>query len=141
VTIADRPHGSRSRYNAGCRCDTCRQANRRYAQHYRRSRKLRAVPEPQASTPRSAEQTLPAPGVVTAAVVAQLADLPAAEARPGIAAIAVRLAELLDNAEATPQHPAAAGRLVELLCQLAKAEPSRRGRLSLVRSMTSGPAD
>ena len=66
---------------------------------------------------------------------AQLAELPAARERPALVAIAVRLAELLDNPAAIPQHPSAAHRLGEILTTLSK-HSTRRTRLSAVRSMT-----
>jgi len=120
-------HG-RGRYTRGCRCAVCRRANREYARK-RRATKLRAVPE------LAAQPEQPASGVVVAAVQAQIDRLGAAESRPGLAAIAVCLAELLDNPHAVPQHPAAAGRLVELLGKLAQ-DQRRGGRLAAVRDMT-----
>lgn len=74
-------------------------------------------------------------GAVVAAVQAQLDGTAAAQERPGLAAIAVRLAEVLDNQSAIPQHAAAAHRLVEILGTLSKSS-MRRTRLSMVRSMT-----
>jgi hypothetical protein len=68
-------------------------------------------------------------------VRAQLDNTAAALERPGLAAIAVRLAAVLDNQTAIPQHAAAAHRLVEILTTLSKSS-TRRGRLSAVRSMT-----
>lgn len=131
------PHG-RSRYTKGCRCGICREANREYQRHYR-AKPLRAVPDTAAEVVSSAVpgglQRLDNGGVVAEAVQRQLDALGAVEARPGMAAIALRLAELLDNPLALPQHPAAAGRLVELLGRLSK-EQQRRGRLTAVRDMT-----
>ena len=131
MTIADRPHG-RSRYTAGCRCGTCKRANREYARR-RRTQHLTAV-----TTPPPADLTPEAPapiGAVVAAVQAQLADLPAALERPGVTAVAVKLAEVLDNDSAVPQHAAAARALIEILGGLHKSS-ARRARLSAVRSMT-----
>jgi hypothetical protein len=103
-------------------------ANREY-QRRRRSH-LAAV------TPSLPADATPEPtGAVVAAVQAQLDGLPAAQDRPGLAAIAVRLAEVLDNQTAIPQHAAAAHRLVEILGTLSKSS-IRRTRLSAVRSMT-----
>ena len=66
---------------------------------------------------------------------AQLDGTAAALERPGLAAIAIRLAEVLDNQSAIPQHAAAAHRLSEILGTLSKSS-TRRTRLSAVRSMT-----
>ena len=133
-------HG-RARYTKGCRCGVCRTANREYQRRYRRAKPLQAVPVPEPSAQADADdRAAPAEGAVTAAVTAQLAGLPEAESRPGLAAAAIRLAELLDRPEAMPQHPAAAGRLVELLEKLTRGN-AKRGRLTLVRSMTDrGPS-
>ena len=67
---------------------------------------------------------------------AQLDGTAAALERPGLAAIAVALAEVLDTKSAVPQHAAAAHRLVEVLGTLAKSS-TRRGRLTVVRGMTT----
>ena len=133
MTVADKPHG-RSRYNAGCRCGECRAANREHSRR-RRSKRLTAVPPAEGS-----QQPEFADGAVTEAVRAQLADTAAALERPGLTAIAIRLAQVLDNQTAIPQHAAAAHRLTEVLTTLSKSS-TRRGRLSVVRSMTgqSGP--
>lgn len=72
---------------------------------------------------------------MVAAVRAQLDDSAAAAERPGLAAIAIALAAVLDNQSAVPQHASAAHRLVEVLGALSKVS-ARRGRLSLVRGMT-----
>lgn len=116
-----------------------------YQRRYR-GQSLRAVPSPPAESA-PAEQTGPPAAdaivfrriepstAVVEAVQRQVDELGAAESRPGASAIALKLAELLDNPLALPQHPAAAGRLVELLGQLAKDRP-RRGRLTAVRDMT-----
>jgi hypothetical protein len=82
-------------------------------------------------TPEAAAPT----GAVVAAVEAQLADLPAALDRPGVTAVAVKLAQVLDNDSAVPQHAAAARALIEILGTLHKTS-ARRARLSAVRDMT-----
>ena len=127
MTLADAPHG-RGRYNRGCRCATCKLANREYQRRHR-SKRLRAVTTP------PADVTTEPTGAVVAAVQAQLDGTAAALERPGLAAIAIRLAEVLDNQSAIPQHAAAAHRLVEILGTLSKSS-TRRTRLSAVRSMT-----
>ncbi len=55
--------------------------------------------------------------------------------RPGLAAAALRLAELLDDPSATPQRPAAAGRLRDLLDELHRAQVQVTGtRLSMLQA-------
>lgn len=129
MTVADKPHG-RSRYNAGCRCGECRAANREHSRQ-RRSKHLQPVP-PAAGSPPQAEFT---DGAVAEAVRAQLANTAAAQERPGLYAVAIRLAQLLDRDDAIPQHASAAHRLTEVLTTLSKSS-NRRGRLSMVRGMT-----
>lgn len=136
------PHG-RGRYTKGCRCGVCREANRQYARQYRAKSPLQLVAEkptpPPNGEPVITSMTLTPIEPSTAvreAIQAQLDELGVAESRPGLAAIALKLAELLDNPLALPQHPAAAGRLVELLGRLSK-ERQRRGNLAAVRAMTS----
>jgi len=130
MTVAEKPHG-RSRYNAGCRCGVCRAANRDHSRRRRSKQHLKPLPTPAKESPR-AEFTS---GAVTEAVAAQLADNPAAQERPGLYAIAIRLAQLLDNPDAVPQYASAAHRLTEVLTILSKSA-ARRGRLSAVRGMT-----
>ena len=125
------PHG-RARYQRGCRCADCCAANRAYARDRKRATqraKLAALPAPAAATPE------PAAGPVAAAVINQIGGTAAAQERPGLFAIAIRLAQLLDNPAAVPQHAAAAHRLTEVLERLAQSQP-RRGRLSAVRDLT-----
>jgi len=74
-------------------------------------------------------------GAVEAAVRAQLGELPAAQERPGVSAVAIRLAEVLDREDAVPQHAAAARALIEVLGTLHKSS-ARRARLTAVRDMT-----
>ena len=93
MTLAEAPHG-RGRYQRGCRCATCKLANREYQRRHR-SKYLRSV------TPPPADVT-PAAGPVEIAVRAQLEHLPSAQERPGLFAIAVRLAQLLDTESAVP---------------------------------------
>jgi len=128
VTLADAPHG-RGRYNRGCRCGTCRRANREYARS-RRSRHLESVTPPPPAPPEKS-----GPGRVAAAVRAQLDALGPVD-RPGLVAIALVLAEDLDDQSAIPQHPAIAHRLTEVLEKLTRVAP-RSARLSVVRSLTN----
>ena len=78
----------------------------------------------------------PGPGPVESAVKDEIGGL-AAEARPGLAQVALCMARLLDNPKALNQQPAAAKVLTSLLDKLASASARRpRGGLALVRTMT-----
>lgn len=127
MTIADAPHG-RSRYTRGCRCGTCKQANREYQRRHR-SKHLQPVP------PRDPQPAEFIDGPVTEAVRAQLAEAIIAGERPGLIAIALVLAADLDNPHAVPQRAALAHRLTEILAALSKSA-TRGGRLRVVRGMT-----
>ena len=134
MTIAEVPHGH-TRYQRGCRCGVCREANRKYARRYRRSKIVRAVPDVSESGSSGAPDPA-AVGIVTAAVRAQLVDLDAGVDRPALAAIAEVLARDLDDQSAVPQHPAIAHRLTEVLMALAKSSTRGRRRLAAVRGLT-----
>lgn len=124
----------RARYRRGCRCGVCREANREYQRQWRAKPSLRPLPSP----PADSAPAVPAlPGPVAAAVAAQVENMAGAEERPGLVAIALALAAILDNPNAIPQHAAAAHRLMEVLTTLSKSS-TRRGRLSMVRGMTDG---
>ncbi len=135
TTTDDRPH-DRRRYQRGCRCADCCAANRAYARDRKRAKQsqLRAVPPPAdpAPPPQPGEDL---GGPVVAAVAAQFDGTAIAQERPGLYAIAIRLAQLLDRDDAVPQHAAAAHRLSVILGTLAQTS-QRRGRLAVVRNMT-----
>jgi len=133
VTIAEASHG-RGRYQRGCRCATCKEANRSYQRSHRSKRTLRAVTTP------PADETSGVTGPVETAVESQLAGLPSAQERPGLAAIAIALARVLDDPSAVPHFAAAAHRLTEVLTTLTKSS-TRRTRLSAVRNMTQRGTD
>jgi hypothetical protein len=123
-------HGMRRGYNDGCRCDDCKGAQRVYQQRYRERRADRAVallppaPEP-------GEHPRPVERGVTAEI-----DGSAAQARPGLAQVALALARVMDNPRAVNQHPAAAKVLSALLDKLRSASAQcRRGNLAPVRTM------
>lgn len=86
-------HG-RSRYRRGCRCDVCRQANREY-QRGHRAKQLQAVPVPE---PDFTDAATP----VVDAVQAEIDASSIAGQRPGLAAIALAMARILDNPHAIP---------------------------------------
>ena len=118
---------NRSGYMAGCRCEVCTEANRLHAREHKRSRGKAAVLEKLNAEPR---------GRVVEAVATDLAACNAFEERPGLAATAMAMAELLDNASATPQWPAAAARLTAILLEVVPAVPVRASGLAAVREMT-----
>lgn len=66
---------------------------------------------------------------------AQLEHLPSAQERPGIYAVALQLAAVLDNQTAIPQHASAARVLTEIIMSLTR-QSRRPGRLTAVRSLT-----
>ncbi len=122
-------------YAHGCRCAACCEANTEYSRWWRaRKRGL----EPAADLPESAvraESPAAADGPVVAAVKAELLRLPAAESRTGLAAGAVRMAEVLDDRRLSTT-PSARRQLAAALATLRDAVPSSRGRLAAVTKMS-----
>jgi hypothetical protein len=130
-------HGTRRGYNDGCRCDDCKDAQRRYQQRYRERRAAGKVLPPVAavSLPAAGASQPSEPGPVESGVEAELAGL--TEARPGLAQAALALARILDNPKAVNQQPAAAKTLASLLDKLRTAGAQRRrGNLAVVRALT-----
>jgi hypothetical protein len=118
-------HG-RERYRRGCRCDECKAAQASYQRKYRERQALGLV---------GAENS--APGPVELAVQSELATLVSAESRPALAAIAAAMARLLDSRAAGPK-PQAARVLASVLDTLHKGSAQgRRGKLAVVKSMTT----
>ena len=134
-------HGTRTRYNTGCRCDECKQASRDYdkarrqkmlaAKHTKPSRAT-VTALPTASAPAQHE-----PGRVEAGVLAEIGALSTAATRQGLVEVAIALARVLDSPLAIAQHPSAAHRLSETLDKLRRGADARRSKLATVRSMTS----
>jgi hypothetical protein len=124
-------HGTRYRYSKGCRCDECAEAARIYQRDYR----LRKPGGPVvADDPDSGNSS--GPGPVESGVQGEIDGL-AAQARPGLAQVALALARVLDNPRAINQHAAAAKVLSSLLDKLRAASArGRRGGLAVVRTMT-----
>jgi hypothetical protein len=122
-------HGTRRRYNEGCRCDECTAANTTYQQEYRQ-RPTAVIPLLAPVTP----STFSA-GPVESGVMAEI-DGSAAQARPGLAQAALAIARLLDNPKAVNQQPAAAKVLISMLEKLRSASPAGRRGLAVVRTMT-----
>lgn len=126
-------HGTRSKYNAGCRCDDCVQCNRDYDKSRRiagrRNPTVTSLPLPPKSAPGEV-------GAVQAGVLAEIGGLSTAADRKGLVEIALALAKVLDSPLAIAQHPSAAHRLSETLDKLRKGADGRSGRLAAVRQMT-----
>jgi hypothetical protein len=126
-------HGTRLRYNEGCRCGDCTEANRVYFRR-RRESKLLAPAAIDSLTAAGASQPSE-PGPVESAVEAELAGL--AEDRPGLAQVALALARIMDNPKAVSSQASAAKVLIASLDKLhSVGAQNRRGRLSVVRTMT-----
>jgi hypothetical protein len=97
-------HGTRRRYNEGCRCEDCTADNTAYHQEYRQ-RLIGAEPANPSSVVTVSSPVTPGP--VEAGVEAEIAEL--ADARPGLAAAALALARILDNPRAVSSQPAGRG--------------------------------
>ncbi len=133
-------HGTRTRYNSGCRCDECRQAARDYDKARRQAMNAQkhapatvtALPKPTklAPVPDSG------PGRVEAGVLAEITGLSTAASRQGLVEIAIALARVLDSPLAIAQHPSAAHRLSETLDKIRRGSESRKGKLASVRQMS-----
>lgn len=133
-------HGTRTRYNTGCRCDLCKQASRDYdkarrqkmlAQKHARP-KVTALPTAKAAAVVADVE----PGRVEAGVLAEIEGLSTAASRQGLVEIAIALARVLDSPLAIAQHASAAHRLSETLDKLRRGADGRMGRLAAVRQMT-----
>lgn len=136
--------GSESSYAGGCRCDLCKRAASD-ARRLRRQRAREAVGAlPCSDIPRTPLVSITSPDTnVSPAERASCVDAVQQEIdslispRPGLAAVAVALAEILDNPKATSSKPAAANQLMRVLELLRKSsDGARRGRLAVVKSMT-----
>lgn len=127
-------HGTRRRYNEGCRCADCKAASAAYQANYRQRRANGQQTSAQmAVLPESVDA---GPGRVEAAIQAEICGLAFTKERPGLTETALALARLLDDSHAQSQKPAAAGKLVEILDKLHKGSGNRRSQLASVRQMT-----
>jgi hypothetical protein len=133
-------HGTRTRYNAGCRCDECKQAARDYEKARRQAMNARKHSPATVTTlptgPRLTVAPDVEPGRVESGVMNEIGGLSTAASRQGLVEIAVALARVLDSPLAIAQHPSAAHRLSETLDKIRKGSDSRQGKLAAVRSMT-----
>ena len=130
-------HGTRTKYNSGCRCDECKQASRDYAKS--RAQAMRAKKHGGATLttlPTIAAAPTPEAGRVESGVLAEIDGLSTAASRQGLVEIAIALARVLDSPLAIAQHPSAAHRLSETLDKIRKGSDTRQGKLASVRSMT-----
>jgi hypothetical protein len=137
-------HGTNSRYAQVCRCDACRQGHRHAARAYA-ERKAAGQVRPRAqleescqignfSERRGVQVGHLEPGPVELGVQAEIEG---AGDRPGLAAVALAMARLLDDPKAKNQQPAAAKVLAALLDKLRSASTrGRHGGLAVVRTMT-----
>lgn len=113
-------HG-RTRYGRGCRCNVCKAAERDYQRNRYRRRGLPIdPPAPWKPTVIESPPISSSDGSVVAAVRAELDATPSAVARPGLAAVALALAAILDDARHVATQPAAARQLVAILDTLSK---------------------
>jgi hypothetical protein len=114
-------HG-RTRDTRGCRCDVCKAAERDYQRdRYRRPRGLPVdPPEPAALNVISTQPDSPDDGSVVAAVGEELNAAPAAIERPGLTAVALALAAILDDPQHVAVQPTAARQLVAIFNTLSK---------------------
>lgn len=129
-------HGSRTRYNAGCRCDQCKQAARDYDKARRLARAAAATsPATVTALPSPAPAGPAEPGRVESGVLTEIDGLSTAADRPGLVEVAIALARVLDSPLAIAQHPSAAHRLSETLDKIRKGADSRAGKLASVRQM------
>jgi hypothetical protein len=131
-------HG-RTRYTRGCRCEACKAAERDYQRNrYRRRRRL-PIDEPDPAAPPAlivVNSPADSPdGSVVAAVRAEFEAAPTASVRPGLAAVALGLAAILDYSNHVATQPAAARQLVAIPNTLSKPA-RRRGKLAVVKAMT-----
>jgi len=131
-------HGTRTRYNTGCRCDDCKQAARDYEKARRQAINARKhAPAKLTALPTASAPAADEPGRVEAGVLAEIGALSTAATRQGLVEVAIALARVLDSPLAIAQHPSAAHRLSETLDKLRRGADARRSKLATVRSMTS----
>jgi len=124
--MAPTRHGTRTTYNAGCRCDKCSQAENEYAKSRRNGATVTSI-GPDAEKPMGDNE---------AGVRAQVANLSTAESRPALVAMAITLAKSLDNPLNVSQWNANSKNLRETLAELQRGADARVSKLSSVRSMS-----
>lgn len=133
VRVLDVPNHNRNTWRKGCRCNECR-ADHRLDLRERRAKKKQ---DKQAAAEAEERKKLHYPTLI--AVQKQLNIIKAEETNPGVAAICIQMAKILDDPAATPQQPAAAGKLLDALKELG-VQPRKPGaNLTAVREMVNKP--
>jgi hypothetical protein len=114
-------HRTRRRYNDGCRCDDCTAANTAYQEDYRQRRANGGPVRPAPVVSLSPPVTPPScPGPVESGVESEIVELPQAQERPGLAAVALALGRLMDHPTALTAKAQAARQLADILATLSK---------------------
>jgi hypothetical protein len=120
------------KHGRSCKCARCVAERRDYMRAYRsRKRGLDLVPDLPVD-----DQSVSPTGAVAAAVQAELDTLSAATSHPGLAASAVRMAEICDSKPLSTSAPSAQRRLQAALKELRDASVTRKGRLAEVAAMS-----
>ena len=126
-----------SGWRQGCRCNVCRADHRLKLREHRKAKREQKR-EDREKAQADAEKRAKLFPTMTA-VAAQLDALDAMEANPGIAAVALKMAAILDDSAATPQQPAAAGKLLDALEKLGVRPREASTKLASVRNMVNRP--
>ena len=137
-------HGTRTKYNAGCRCAECKRAASDYERARRQAINAQKHAPAKVTSLVTARLTDSAPaesGRVESGVLAEIDGLSTAVSRQGLVEIAIALARVLDSPLAIAQHPSAAHRLSETLDKIRKGSDARTSKLASVRLMTTRSAE
>jgi hypothetical protein len=127
-------HGRR-RYREGCRCDECKAAEAAYKRRYRERKLLGDIAPAAEVGQQKASADRPDPGPVEAGVIEAIGG-ELAQLRPDLYAVAVSLAQLMDDPRAKSQRAACAGKLREILRDLRVSVAKPGGKLAAVQAMT-----
>lgn len=128
---------NRSGWRQGCRCGVCR-ADHREANKERRRKKREEHKNAIIAEKERHEYQLKHHRY-SLMVAEQLDSLDAVASNPGIAAICLKMAAILDDDTATPQQPAAAARLLDALKELGVRPKQASQKLADVRNMVNRP--
>lgn len=146
------PHGTRTRYVRGCRCDECTEANRDYSTRQRNRRKGLGDDEPRVVTamrgrgrPRLVADDRDdergssgewVPGETEVAVLLELKMLSASQKQPGLVQGVIQMARILDSPKLATAHPTALRQMAQGLEKLRSASAGRSGRLASVAALS-----
>jgi hypothetical protein len=133
--MATPPHGTPRSYRRGCRCATCREAQRVYSRDKRLARA--GLPCPDVQSIRPDGLVVRRPGPVETGVLEEIAALSTANARPGLVQVALAHARVMDDPGAVSQHASNGHRLAEALDKMRRGADSQVGRLATVRKISS----